>query len=120
MERRLLPDFPGGPHLSAKQLAGAVELIGVGALKREDGLLAIADGEDGARRSGGGFPYPGADEELGGQSLSDAPLFRRGVLDLVEQEMVEATIELVEHPGGARVHEQRSGAADQVVVVGPG
>ena len=31
------------------------------------------------------------------------PLLRRGVLHLVQQQMVEAAIELVQHPGGARI-----------------
>ena len=45
------------------------------------------------------------------------PLRRRGVLHLVEQQVVEAAVELVEHPGGAGIDQQLRGAADQVVVV---
>ena len=39
-------------------------------------------------------------DEFGDDGLDDLPLLRAGVLRLVDQHMVDAEIELVEHPGG--------------------
>ncbi len=87
------------------------ELLGRGALEREDRLLRVADGEQGAARRAGAP----ADEELAGQGAKDVPLLGRGVLRLVEQDMVDAAVELVEHPGRIGfLGEQRMGAVDQV------
>src|ERR1700690_4674559 len=66
------------------------------ALEREDRLLLVADREHraprvGARAAGG---------EFGDDGAHDAPLLRAGVLRLVDQHVVDAEIELVEHPGG--------------------
>ncbi len=43
----------------------------------------------------------GADGELRHQPLDDVPLLRAGVLRLVDQEMIDAEVELVVHPGRA-------------------
>ena len=40
-----------------------------------------------------------------------------GILRLVEQQVIDAEIELVEHPGGGGALEQRQRAVDQVVIV---
>ena len=50
-------------------------------------------------------------------AANDLPLLRAGVLRLVDQDVVDAEIELVEHPGGRHVGEQRQRLVDQVVVV---
>ena len=42
-----------------------------------------------------------AREEFLRQALHDIPLLRAGVLRLVDQDMVDAAVELVEHPGRA-------------------
>ena len=44
-------------------------------------------------------------------------MLRRGVLHLVQQQVVQAAVQLVQHPGRARIDQQRAGAVDQVVVV---
>ena len=45
----------------------------------------------------------GAGGEFRDQRADDLPLLRAGVLRLVDQHVVDAEIELVEHPGGGRV-----------------
>ena len=49
--------------------------------------------------------------------MRDAPLLRRGVLHLVQQQVIEAAVQLVQHPGRAGIDQQVGGAPDQVVVV---
>src|SRR3546814_19973644 len=59
-----------------------------------------------------------AGEEVARQPLDDAPLFRAGVLRLVDQQVIEATVELEQHPGDAAVaREQTVGIVNEVVVV---
>ncbi len=55
-----------------------------------------------------------AGKELLGQRLDDAPLLGRIVLRLVDQHMVEAVIELLHHPSGARMRHQRQRAGNLV------
>src|SRR5690606_32611490 len=86
------------------------------ALEAEDRLLLVADGEDGAHLAAGAV----AGEELLGEGLDHLPLAGTGVLGLVYQDVVEAAVELVEHPGGLRALEQLDGAGDQIVVVEDG
>ena len=54
-----------------EHFARIVERVGVGALETEDGLLAVAHGEDGARHIGAGAA---AGMEFLGQRLHDIPL----------------------------------------------
>ena len=120
VERDVAPGLPAVGDAGGHLVAGAGELGGVGALERVDGLLGVADGEEGA--GGGGVPCPAgfgrvAGEELLGEAVGDAPLFGGGVLDLVEEEVVDAAVELVEDPCGAGVLEQAFGAEDEVAVV---
>ena len=51
------------------------------------------------------------------QAFDDLPLVRRGVLRLVDQQMIDAEIKLVVHPGGIDPVEQGAGLVDQVIVV---
>ena len=67
----------------------------VGALKAVDRLLRVADREDRAEAVAGAL----AGEELLGQRGDDRPLLGVGVLRLVDQDVVEAAIELEQHPG---------------------
>src|SRR5262249_16449342 len=83
------------------------------ALKREDRLLLIADREDRAPDAA----RPGAGEELARDPPYDFPLLRAGVLRFIDQDMVDAGVELVIHPGGAILGEQHEGLVDQVVIV---
>ena len=58
-----------------------------------------------------------AGEELLGQRVRDVPLARRGVLHLIQQQVIQAAVELVQHPGRARFTQQLVAAVDQVVVI---
>ncbi len=100
-------------HPPAQRCAGAIELVGVGALEGVDRLLAIAHREHRAVR----LARAETGKKFLGQRVGDAPLCRRGVLHLVQQQVVDAAVELVQHPGGAGIDQQVRGAADQVVVV---
>src|SRR5438105_4694295 len=71
--------------------AHARERQGIGALEAEDRLLGVADREDRARPLG----HRLAGEELLGERLHDLPLLGIGVLRLVDQDVVEAAVELV-------------------------
>ena len=42
---------------------------------------------------------------------------RRGILRLVDQDVIDPEIELVEHPGGGGVVEQCERAVDQIVII---
>ena len=89
------------------------EFLGRGVLERIDRLLFVADREHRARyaacaRAGG---------EFGGEPTHDLPLLVAGVLRLVDQEMIDAEIELVMHPGRIDVGEERQRLVDQVVII---
>ena len=106
------PAGPGDPGL--EPFVVGEELIRIGSLEAEDGLFDVADGEHGA------VDLPGAlsGEELGGQRADDLPLLGTGVLGLVDQHVVDAAVELVQHPRRvAFLLQQPHGMEDQVVVV---
>ena len=95
-EKRLVHErLLGLGRQALEMLAVDVELGRIGALEAEDGLLLVADREDGARCAASrGL----AGEEFLGQLVDDGPLFGAGVLGFVDQNMVDAIVELVEHP----------------------
>jgi len=76
-------------------------------------LLLVADREDRAVE----HARAGADEELGRERADDAPLVRARVLRLVDQHVIDATVEFVVHPGGIDSLKEREGPLDQIVVV---
>ena len=90
-----------------------VELARRRALERKDRLLLVADREDRAPH----LPRAGAGEKFGRQMADDLPLLRAGILRLVDQHVIDAVVELVVHPGGAILGQQRERLVDQVVVV---
>ncbi len=89
------------------------ELLGRRVLERKDRLLLVADRENRAleiaRALAGG--------EFRDQPAHDVPLLVAGILRLVDQEMIDAEIELVMHPGGIDVVQQRQRLVDQVVII---
>ncbi len=97
-----VPTLEVAPHLR--------ELFRLRSLEREDRLLLVADSKHRATVR----PRALAGEELLGQLLDDAPLLRRVVLRLVDQEMVEPVVELVHDPSGARPGDERERARDLV------
>ena len=118
-EREAEPDVLVPRKLRAFEVAPElpmppVELVRRCALKREDRLLLVADGEDCARHAAAGS---GAGREILGDVRDDLPLPRARVLRLVDQDMIDTLIELVVNPsrGGAPQHVER--LVDQVVIV---
>ncbi len=95
-------------------VADAAEVLEVGTLEAVDRLLLVADDEEGAGAGVGAQ----AGQELLRQALDDLPLGGAGVLGLVDQDVVQALVELEEDPflaaGGG---EQAAGVLDQVVEV---
>ncbi len=83
------------------------------ALETVDRLLLVADDEDSPRLRA----QIAAAGELLGELAQDRPLRLAGVLRLVEQDVVDAGIELVEHPGGLDAQAASACAGDQVVII---
>ncbi|GJE70237.1 hypothetical protein CHKEEEPN_1773 [Methylorubrum podarium] len=104
---------PGPLRRPAPGAAGQLELPRVGALEAVDRLLGVAHGEAGAGEAARAF----ARRELGGQRAQDLPLLRVGVLRLVDEDVIDAAVELVQDPGRADPREQVEGLVDQVVEV---
>ena len=75
-------------------LAHAREGSGIGALEAKDRLLGIANREDRADLG----PRTLAGEELLRERGDDLPLLGIGVLRLVDENVVEAAVELEQHP----------------------
>jgi hypothetical protein len=94
------------------------EHAGRRALEAIDRLLLIADGEDSTLRSALDGTRIGARCELLRQRLYDLPLRRARILCLIDQDVIEAAVELVEYPrrGIATLQETR-GAGDEIVVI---
>ena len=115
VERHVAPGLAHLLHPAAHLLVRAVELAGIGALERVDALLGIAHREECARRALTVAAEAG--EELFRENVRDAPLLGRRVLHLVEQQVVEAAVELVEHPRSAGIAQQHGRVADHVGVV---
>ncbi len=89
-----------------------MEFLRCGALEAVDGLFFIADDEDGAF----GFGRSGACREFFCECFDDAPLLGVGVLRLVDEDVVDAAVEFVEHPFGAAL-EQGAGHENEVVEI---
>ena len=73
-----------------------------GALEGEDRLLVVADREEGAPPAA----RAGPGEKLLAKPRQNRPLRRGGVLRLVDQNMIDAGVELVEHPSRVGALEQ--------------
>src|SRR6202041_815874 len=93
------------------------ELRGVGALEAEDRLLLVADDEQGARRPISRSCVP-AGEEFLGTAADDPPLLPACVLAFVDQDVIEASFELVQRPGrSVPALEQAQRLGNQIVIV---
>ena len=91
------------------------KIFGVGALKPEDRLLVVTDGEHGTKvRPTCTEPI----EVIVGQRLDDLPLCDVRILRLVDENMVEASVQFVPdpacHPG---VRQQARRLGDQIVEI---
>ena len=60
---------------------------------------------------------PGAGGEFGDQLPDDLPLLVAGVLRLVDQQMIDAEVELVVDPGRIDVGEKLQRLVDEIVVI---
>ena len=104
----------GDAALFGEPFAHLLELARIGALEAEDRLLGVADGEHRAAALDRAL----AREEFLGQPADHLPLVGVGVLRLVDQHVVDAAVELVEHPGRTgRALQKAPRRHDQVVVV---
>ena len=98
--------WPASVGPVAELPVGGGECPRIGALEAEDRLLLVAHRKQRARLGACAL----AGEEFLGQRRDNGPLRRARVLRLVDQQVVEAAIELVEHPGGdARAGQQAAG-----------
>ncbi len=93
--------------------AHLVELVRRRTLEREDRLLVVADREEAAVAAAAGE----AGGELVGEVFKDAPLRLARVLRLVHEDVVDAGVELMQHPARVGAVEQGAGALDEVVEV---
>ena len=80
------------------------------ALKREDGLLLVAHCKECARQRA----RAAAHKKLRRQRLQNFPLVGRCVLRLVDQHMIDASVEFAMHPCGVRTLHQRIGTLHKV------
>ena len=78
-----------------------------------DGLLLITHREDAALF----FPCTQPREEFPGQRPHNTPLFRVGILRLIQQDMIQPVIQLEQNPGAAWIIEQFARARDQIIVI---
>src|SRR3546814_11269927 len=86
--------------------------------QRDDYLLVMIRLPPRSTRTDTLLPYTTLVRSVARQPLDEVPLLRAGVLRLVDQQVIEATVELEQHPGDAAVaREQTVGIVNEVVVV---
>ena len=83
------------------------------ALKRVDRLFLVADGEEGANP----VTLALARREILGDLPQDLPLLGRGVLRLVDENVVDSRVELIENPGRIGAGEQNERALDEIIEI---
>ena len=113
-ERDRLERETGRRKAAADALPPRIELARRRALEREDRLLLVADRED---RALDAVARAVAGRKLRDDVLDDVPLPRAGVLRLVDQDMIDAAVELVMHPAGRNLVQHRQRLVDQIVIV---
>ena len=113
-QRHTAPFASGSAACLGEALAGGREHLRRRALEAVDRLLLVADAEKCPLLVGGA----GANEEFRCQRLDDRPLLRARVLRLVDQNVIEAAVELEQHPGGGVGRgKQPGGAANEIIEV---
>ena len=112
---RIAGRIGGGIHLVAEEIARLPEVFRAGPLEAEDRLLVIAHGKDRAHRLAARARTV---EIIVGQCLHDRPLRRVGILRFIDEDVIEAAVELVTDPVGHRaVGQERGGAGDEIVEI---
>ncbi len=119
IQHGLPPLLPRLHHAPAGHPPPAAKLVRLRALKRVDRLLDVTHGEHGALDLDAVFigPRPLAREEIAGQRVRNIPLHAGAILHLIQQQMIDAAIQLELHPGGAVILQQPQTATDQVVII---
>ena len=102
-------------HLARELVLGDSEVLRARALEAEDRLLVIAHHEDRAQLV---VALPQSREEIFGKRSDDLPLRLIGVLRLVDEDMIDAPVELVADPFAEPPLAQKAcSAADQIVEI---
>ena len=116
LQRRVVPALPGAARATGEPPLHLRKFRRVGALEAVDRLFRVADREHGARPPA----RPFAGEELVGKRPHHLPLFGVRVLRLVDEQVVEAAVEFVEHPRRAAPALQQGGCVkDEIVEIEP-
>ena len=96
IERHFVPLHLRAARDAAKSASRLAEADGVGTLETVDRLLFVAHGEQRAWL----FPRTGASEKLRRQRVDDRPLLGVRILGFVDQDVIDAAVDLVQHPRG--------------------
>ena len=113
-QRHHAPFLPGVADAPFEIFTHRQECSRIRALKAVDRLLGVAHGKDRAQAVANAL----TGEKLLGEGRHDLPLLGVGVLCLVDQNVVEAAVQLEEHPWrDAGPAQQIEGGRDQVVIV---
>ena len=106
--------WPGAVAPALDAAPFLLEALGPGALEGIDRLLLVAHGKERAQSIACSF----AGKEIVRECADDAPLAGARVLRLVDQDVIDALVQLVVHPGaGAVALQQIGGAADEIVEI---
>src|SRR5579883_794777 len=89
------------------------EFLRRGILERIDGLFFVPDSKDRA------FDRSRADagRKFSNQAADDLPLLFAGVLAFVDQQVIDAEVQLVMHPRSVNVCEQLKRLVDQAIII---
>src|SRR4029078_3899418 len=113
-QRQFRELLTGGADALSEILTYTLERRRGGALEAEDRLFGIADDEHRAAQRASAF----AGEELLRQRRHHLPLLGIGVLRFVDEDVIDAAVELVEHPRrNIRALEKIARGEDEIVIV---
>ena len=105
---------PGSLELRLQLAAALVEFTRGRTLKRKDRLLFVADCKHRAQYA---IARAGTRSKFGNDVGDDVPLPRTCILRLVDQHVVDATVQLVMHPARRDAVEHLKRLVDQIVIV---
>ena len=102
---------PGGETLEF--LLFAREQRGSGALERKNRLFFVTDREKCPRAPALAL----AGEKIARNAVENVPLRGAGVLRLIDQNVIDAGVELLQHPARRRARQKLAGAGDEIVEI---